>query len=172
MSYPRIGSAALLALIPLLVCANSSEGVPQSFLQQTGKPPETSASQQPLTVEGKWLLTYDYRGEHRTRTFALERDKKGRLIGTQNEPVCPCNVIASFKGDKLTLKVTPHKPTRVENLPPGIILGNPLSTIFEAKVNGDTMEGKFYLEGGSGESIKFKGIRQPRAEPPASTPKN
>jgi len=162
----------LLALIPLLVCVNTSEGVRQSSPQQTEKPPEVSASQQPLTVEGKWLLTYDYRGEHRTRIFILERDKKGRLIGTQNEPVCPCDVVATFKGDKLTLKVTPRKPTRVQDLPPGVILGDPLSTIFEAKVSGDTMEGKFYVERGSGESIKFKGIRQSRTEPPASAPKN
>jgi hypothetical protein len=172
LTYPRIGPVALLTLVALLVCVNTSEGVRQSSPQQTEKPPEASASQQPPTVEGKWLLTYDYRGAHRTRTFTLERDKKGRLIGTQNEPVCPCDVVASFKGDKLTLKLTPHRPTHVENLAPGVVLGDPLSTILEAKVSGDTMEGKFYLERGSGEPIKFKGIRQARTEPPGSPPKN
>jgi hypothetical protein len=169
LSYHRIGFAALLALVVLLVCVNSSEAVRQSSPPQTEKPPETSTSQQAPAVEGKWLLTYDYRGQRRSRTFTLERDKKGRLIGTQNEPVCPCDVAASFKGNKLTMKLTPHKPTQVGNLPPGTILGNPLSTIFEAKVSGDTMEGEFYLAGGSGEIVKFNGIRQAVSEPPAST---
>jgi hypothetical protein len=60
---------------------------------------------------------------------------------------------------------------QVGNLPPGTILGNPLSTIFEAKVSGDTMEGEFYVAGTTfGEIVKFNGIRQAVSEPPARTP--
>jgi hypothetical protein len=125
--------------ISLLACVNQSGRAKGAAQEQTGKPSDVSASQQPPTVEGKWLLTYDYRGDHKRRIFTLERDKKGRLTAIQNEPACPCAVIASFKGDKLTMKLTPHSPTRVANLPSGTVLGNPMSTIFEAKVNGDTM---------------------------------
>jgi len=131
--------------------------------QQSGPSHGASAVQQLPTIEGKWVLTYDYpAGVHKARMFTFDRDEKGKLTGIQNEPVCPCDLVVSFKGDKLRMKLTPHKPTHIANpssLPPGVILGDPISTIFEAKVSGDTMVGKFYAENG-GESIKFTGLRQ------------
>jgi hypothetical protein len=153
LSLLKISSFALLALILLLCCVS---GAGQS-------------SPQP-TLEGKWILTYDYRGQHRTRTFTFERDKKGRLVGTQNDPVCPCALLVHFKGGKLTMELTPPNPVKPEILVPSVMLGPPLSTIFEAKVSGDEMDGKFYLKGGNGETVNFKGARQTATEPSTSAP--
>ena len=114
------------------------------------------------------MLTYDHpAGVHKTRIFTLERDNKGKLIGRQDEPLCPCDLLVNFKKDKLTMKLTPHKPTRgaTPNLPPSIVLGDPISTIFEAKVAGDTMVGKFYGESGLSETIHFTAIRQTKTAP-------
>jgi hypothetical protein len=148
----------VLTMVALLACVHQSGRTEGAAQQQTGKPSDVSAGQQPPTVEGKWLLTYDYRGEHKTRIFTLERNKKGRLTATENEPVYPCDVIASFKGNKLIMKVTPHGPIRAANLPGAIVV--PTSTIFEAKVNGDTMKGKFYPEGMASENVLFTGQRE------------
>jgi hypothetical protein len=149
----------------LLVAALLSTVAAGSHAQPSGPGPEASSGGQQLpTIEGKWVLQYDYpAGIHKTRVFTIERDKSGKLIGTQDEPVCPCDLIISFKGDKLRMKLTPHKPTRIVSpnpLPPGTILGDPISTIFEAKVTGDTMRGKFYGENVPGSSINFTGVRK------------
>ena len=62
------------------------------------------------------------------------------------------------------MKSTPRMPTHIvivaPNLPPGAVLGDPISTIFEAKITGDTMKGKFYGENVLGSSINFTGIRE------------
>lgn len=163
-----------LSVRTALLITSLSVADARSLGQQTRPSSEAAASQQLPTIEGKWVLTYDYpAGVHKTRIFTLERDKNGRLTGTQDEPACPCDLVVSFKGDKLRMKLTPHRPTRVATpLPPGVILGDPLSTIFESKVTGDTMMGKFYVENVAGESIKFTGVRQTKTEPIANPPKN
>ena len=162
--------AALSGLVPLLVWVNASEGFQELASQQTGNSRETSAGQQPTTIEGKWLVTWvTAQGQQKTRIFTLERDKKGRLVGSQDE--CPCDVAVSFKGDKLELTVTPHKPTRVVPPQPNVIL-EPLRSIYEAKVTGDTMKGKFYFEGHPYESRNFTGVRQVKTEPLANPPTN
>lgn len=130
------------------------------------------ASQQSVAIEGKWLLTWvSAQGEQKTRIFTLERNKKGTLIAMQDEAACPCDVTVSFKGDKVKLRVKPRKPTRaVPSLQPNVIL-EPLSTIYEAKLTGDTMKGKFYVEGFPAESRGFTGTRQGKTEP-ATQPTN
>jgi hypothetical protein len=57
-------------------------------------------------------------------------------------------------------------------MPAGTVLGDPISTIFEAKIMGDTMEGKFYLASASGSDVKFRGTRQGNRAPFANPAKN
>jgi hypothetical protein len=150
--------AALLGLLPM-VCADG-------YAQQSGTT-DTTASRQAPTIEGRWVLTYDNpAGTQKTRIFTFDRGKNGRLIGTQNEPAWQCDLTVHFKGDKLWMKLTPHMPTHIviPNLPPGTVLGDPVSTIFEAKITGDTMKGKFYGENVLGSSINFTGIRETKVD--------
>ena len=45
-----------------------------SHTQQSGPSPQASAAQQLPTIEGKWVLSYDYpAGIHKTRIFTFER---------------------------------------------------------------------------------------------------
>jgi hypothetical protein len=157
-----------------LVIALLSIGVAHGHPQQSQSRSEASASHQLPGIEGKWVLAYDSAGVLKTRIFTFERDKDGRFIATLDEPgVCPCDVLVSLKGNKLKLRVTPHKPTRVvPPLPPNVVLGEPLSTIYEAKVIGDTMEGKFYLERAGVGTTRFTGNRESKAEAAVSPTKN
>jgi hypothetical protein len=65
--------------------------------------------------------------------------------------------------DAKYIGLAPHKPTRAVPPQPNLIL-QPLSTIYEAKVTGDTMKGKFYVEGHAHESRNFTGIRQGKSQ--------
>jgi hypothetical protein len=157
--------AALLSLLPILSA--------DSYRQQTGAS-DTAASRQAPSVEGKWILTYENpAGVQKTRIFTFDRDKNGRLVGTQNEPAWQCDLTVHFKGDKLWMKLTRHKPTHIvaPNLPPGTVLGDPISWIFEAKITGDAMKGKFYGENVPGSSINFTGVRKTTEEAATPTPK-
>lgn len=157
--------AALLGFLPM-VCADS-------YAQQSGASVTTLSSQLP-TIEGRWVLTYDNpTGARKTRIFTFGRDKNGRLIGTQNEPAWQCDLTVRFKGDKLWMKVTPHKPAHIvaPNQPSGTVLGNPVSTIFEAKITGNTMKGKFYDENVLGSSINFTGVRETKVDAAGPTTK-
>lgn len=111
------------------------------------------------------MLTYvNPAGAQKTRIFTFDRDKNGRLTGTQSEPACQCDVTVGFKGDKLWMKLLPHIPTHIvgPNLPRTILV--PTTTIFEAKITGDTMKGKFYSEYVLGSSINFTGIRETKVD--------
>jgi hypothetical protein len=129
-------------------------------------------SRQAPTIEGRWVLTYDNPARaQKTRIFTFDRDKNGRLTGTQNEPACQCDLTVGFKGDKLWMKLTPHIATNVvaPNLPRTVLV--PISTIFEAKITGDTMKGKFYGEYVLGSSISFTGIRETKVDAVGPTTK-
>jgi hypothetical protein len=104
------------------------------------------------------------------QTITFGRDKKGKLVATQDAPASPWTVLVHFKGDKLTMEVIPPKRVPVGNMGPGAFV-ELYSTIFEAKVSGDEMDGKFYSKTGTGDSVKFKGIRQTTTAPIASAPK-
>ena len=60
------------------------------------------------------------------------------------------------------MKIKPRLRTNIvaPNLPPGTVLGQPFSQIFEAKIKGDTMKGEFYFEYALGSGIHFTGIRE------------
>ena len=118
------------------------------------------------------MLTYDNpAGVHKTRTYTFDRDKNGRLTGAENEPGCQCDLAVHFKGDKLSMKLTPHIATNVvaPNLPRTVLV--PISMIFEAKITGDTMKGEFYGEYALGSSIHFTGIRETKVDAVGPTTK-
>lgn len=120
--------------------------------QDSAKTPQVSRGQKEVDVEGKWLITFvGPDGVNRTRILTLHRDKTA-LTGTLDAPVCPCAVSGSIKGDKLELRISPQNRKAV-------------STIYIAKVSGDTMNGESYLEGVNDPGSKFKGIRQAQNEP-------
>jgi hypothetical protein len=157
--------AALLGLLPMVSA--------DSYAQKAGAS-DTSASHQAPTIEGRWVLKYDNpAGVQKTRIFTFDHDKNGRLIGTQNEPPWQCDLNIRFKGDKLWMKLTPHIPNNIAapNLPPGTVLGHPISTIFEAEITGDTMKGKLYGENVLGSSINFTGIRDTKVDAVGPTTK-
>jgi hypothetical protein len=157
--------AVLLGLLPMVSA--------DSYAQKSGAS-DTTVSRQTPTIEGKWVLTYDNpAGVQKTRIFTFDHDKNGRLIGTQNEPAWQCDLTVRFKGDKLWMKLTPRIPNNIAtpNLPPGAVLGHPISTIFEAKIAGDTMKGKFYGENGLSNSINFTGIRDAKVDAVGPTTK-
>jgi hypothetical protein len=119
-------------------------------------------------LEGKWVITYENpKGVKKNRTFTFARDKNGQLVGIQNDPAWQCDLTVRLKGDKLWMKLAFHKPAHLAtpNLPPGTVLGDPISTIFEAKISGDSMNGQFYGENVLGNSIKFTGVREAKVEP-------
>ena len=96
-AFLAIGTA-LLGLLPMVSA--------DSYAQQSGAS-DTTVSRQAPTIEGRWVLTYDNpAGVHKTRIYTFDRDKNGRLTGTENEPGCQCDLTVFFKGDKLSMKVS------------------------------------------------------------------
>lgn len=71
------------------------------------------------------------------------------------------------------MKLTPRMPAQfvIPNPPPGVAFGQPISTIFEAKITGDTMRGKFYGENVLNSSINFTGVRETKVDAVGPTTK-
>jgi hypothetical protein len=104
------------------------------------------------------LITFaDPHNKHPTRVLTLHLDN-GRLKGTFDAPVCPCVVSGKMKSDKLKLQITPH---------------GAMSITYEATVTDDTMKGESYFElAPTHPGVKFRGIRQVRADAPPIPAKN
>lgn len=155
-------SATLFATLVLGSALNMSCVVARQNDTTTG----ASEKKQSPSVEGKWLITFIApHGEPLKRVLTLDRDHTGQVTASLDAPVCPCVVtVISFKGDHLTLKITPQK--RVPNMPA------PASTIWEVKLTNDAMKGESYIPGISHPSSKFTGVRQAKDNPAANSTQN